>query len=98
MTAATLAVKRTMTPVVAALLSLFVGAEIVRQPSLARLITAACIGVLAFVAAAQWPEVHRRRNAPVAPVSRARTADATRVHRLAVDRSAPARGAGGARV
>ena len=37
-------------------LALVVGAELVRQPSMIRLLTAACIGLLAFVGAAQWPE------------------------------------------
>ena len=52
----TLTARRTAAPLGAALIALILGAEIVRQPSMTRMITAACIGLLAFVAAAQWPE------------------------------------------
>jgi hypothetical protein len=39
----------------AAVLAVVVGAELVRQPSLTRLIAAGCIAACALVAAAQWP-------------------------------------------
>jgi hypothetical protein len=39
-----------------ALLALLVGVELARYPSSVRLITAACIGICACIAATQWPD------------------------------------------
>src|SRR5207249_3655514 len=56
MTVVAIAARRVLPASGAGVVALLVGAELVRQPSLTRLITAACIGLCAFVAAAQWPE------------------------------------------
>ncbi len=56
MSEVTLTARQTAAPLGAALIAFIVGVEIVRQPSMTRMIAAACIGLLAFVAAAQWPE------------------------------------------
>jgi hypothetical protein len=50
------ATRRTLPVAGTALLALLVGAELARHPSSVRLITAACIGICACIAATQWPD------------------------------------------
>jgi hypothetical protein len=56
MTAVSLAARRAFPLIGASALAVVVGAELVRQPSTTRLVTAACVGLCAFVGATQWPE------------------------------------------
>jgi hypothetical protein len=55
MTFVVTAARRTSGVVVMAMCAAFVGAELIRQPTLIRFIAAGCIGLSAFVVATQWP-------------------------------------------
>jgi hypothetical protein len=50
------ATRRTLPVAGTALLALLVGGQLARDPSSVRLITAACIGICACIAATQWPD------------------------------------------
>ncbi len=91
MTAIAVAARRTLVPLGAALLAIFVGAE-TRPPAVTH--PADRCGVLRPARLRRRSPVagtDGRGDAPAAPVSRLRTAAAPRVHGLAVDRPTPSR-------
>jgi hypothetical protein len=57
MTLARSAARRTSSVLLLAFCSAAIGAEVIRQPSYIRFITAACVGLAAAIAATQWPRV-----------------------------------------